>query len=56
LKALISIKTGDVFDGKAANGDLEKLRDSQRFTSVEMKKHSGERGGVVVPFVVTERP
>ena len=56
VRATIHSKAGDVCDEDALHRDFKALWDTGRFNEIQVKKEPGERGGVIVRFVVTERP
>jgi hypothetical protein len=56
LRAAILTKVGDVYDEEALRGDFTALWKTNHFTDVQMKSEPGARGGVILRFVVTERP
>jgi hypothetical protein len=56
LKATIISKVGDVYDEEALRRDFTALWKTNRFSDVQLKTEPGARGGVIVRFVVTERP
>ena len=51
----MTIKPGDTYDDKAVQRDVDKLWNTGRFTDVSVKRDTGDHGGVVVRFTVTER-
>jgi len=55
VRAIIHAHTGDVYDEEAIRRDFKALWDTGRFNDVQVKKEAGERGGVILRFVVTER-
>ncbi len=56
LKALVRGKAGGVFSDAAAKRDFTALWNTGRFDDIRLKTEKGERGGLVVSFVLTERP
>jgi outer membrane protein assembly factor BamA len=55
VRATIHTKAGDDYDEEALRRDFKALWDTGRFNEIQVKKEAGERGGVIVRFVVTER-
>lgn len=55
LKALVTTKPGDTYDPEALQRDFDKLWNTGRFSDIIVKKETGDHGGVVVRFTVTER-
>jgi outer membrane protein insertion porin family len=56
LKALVTTKPGDTYDAKAVQRDFNRLWNTGRFSDVSVKKDTGDHGGIVVRFTVTELP
>ncbi len=56
LKAIIVSRAGDVYDEAKVRSDFTALWNTGRFDDIQVGRETGERGGVVVRFVVTERP
>jgi len=56
LRSTILSKAGDVYDEEALRRDFMALWKSNRFSDVQMKTDPGPRGGIIVRFVVIERP
>jgi outer membrane protein insertion porin family len=56
VKAAILSKVGDIYDEAALRRDATALWKTERFDDVQVKTETGPRGGIVVRFVVTERP
>jgi outer membrane protein insertion porin family len=56
LRAMIFSKVGDVYNEDTLRRDFQLLWNSNRFDDIQLETERGERGGVVVTFVVTERP
>ena len=56
MKATVLSKIGDVYDEQAMRRNFMALWNTGRFDDVQVKTEKGERGGIVVRFVVTERP
>ncbi|MGA3237173.1 MAG: POTRA domain-containing protein [Bryobacteraceae bacterium] len=56
LKATVLSKPGDVYDEEALRRDFSALWKTNRFSDVQLKTEPGARGGVIVRFVLTERP
>jgi outer membrane protein insertion porin family len=49
-------KAGDVYDEATVRRDFTTLWNTGRFDDIQLKTETGERGGVIVRFVVTEWP
>jgi outer membrane protein insertion porin family len=56
LRAMIFSKTGDVYNEETLRRDFMALWNTNRFDDIRLETEKGDRGGVVVTFVVTERP
>ena len=56
LKALVLSKVGDVYDEERLRTDFAALWKTGRFEDVQVKTEPGAHGGVIVRFVVIERP
>jgi outer membrane protein insertion porin family len=56
LRAMIFSKVGDVYNEDTLRRDFMALWNTNRFDDIRLETEKGERGGVVVTFVVTERP
>jgi outer membrane protein insertion porin family len=56
LRALIFSKNGDVYNEDTLRRDFMALWNTNRFDDIRLETEKGERGGVVIRFVVTERP
>jgi outer membrane protein insertion porin family len=56
LRAMIFSKVGDVYNEDTLRRDFMALWNTNRFDDIKLETEKGERGGVVVRFVVTERP
>ncbi len=56
LRALIRSRAGDVYNEEALRRDFMILWNTNRFDDIKLQTEKGERGGIVVTFVVTERP
>jgi outer membrane protein insertion porin family len=54
LSTMLLSKVGDVYDEATVRRDFTTLWNTGRFDDVQVSKETGERGGVVVRFVVTE--
>ena len=55
VRATVHTKAGDVYNEEALRKDFKALWDTGRFNDIQVKKETGERGGLIVRFVVTER-
>ena len=56
LRALIFSKNGDVYNEDTLRRDFMALWNTNRFDDIRLETEKGERGGVIIRFVVTERP
>ena len=56
LRAMIFSKVGDVYNEDALRRDFMALWNTNRFDDIRLETEKGDRGGIVVRFVVTERP
>ena len=56
LRAMIFSKVGDVYNEDTLRRDYMALWNTNRFDDITLETEKGERGGVIVRFVVTERP
>jgi outer membrane protein insertion porin family len=56
LRAMIFSKVGDVYNEDTLKRDFMALWNTNRFDDIKLQTEKGERGGLVVVFVVTERP
>ena len=56
LRAMIFSKVGDVYNDDSIRRDFQLLWNSNRFDDITVQTERGERGGIVVTFVVVERP
>ncbi len=56
LRALIFSKVGDVYNEDTLRRDFMALWNTNRFDDIRLETEKGDRGGVVVDFIVTERP
>ena len=56
LRAMIFSKVGDVYNEETLKRDFMALWNTNRFDDITLETEKGERGGIVVTFVVTERP
>lgn len=55
LRALIHSKVGDVYDEETVHRDVGTLWNTNRFDDVEVKKETGNRGGILLRFELEER-
>jgi outer membrane protein insertion porin family len=55
LKALISIKVGDIYNDDTLRRDFMRLWNTGRFDDIRLESEPDPTGGVIVRFVVTER-
>ncbi len=56
LRAMIFSKNGDVYNEDTLRRDFMALWNTNRFDDIKLETEKGDRGGVIVRFVVTERP
>ncbi len=56
LRAMIFSKVGDTYNEDTLRRDFMALWNTNRFDDIRLETEKGDRGGVVVTFVVTERP
>ncbi|MDP9053524.1 MAG: outer membrane protein assembly factor BamA [Acidobacteriota bacterium] len=56
LRAMIFSKSGDVYNADTLRRDFMALWNTNRFDDIKLETEKGDRGGVIVRFVVTERP
>ncbi|HEX4276394.1 MAG TPA: outer membrane protein assembly factor BamA [Bryobacteraceae bacterium] len=56
LRSMIFSKVGDVYNEETLRRDFMALWNTNRFDDIKLETEKGERGGIVVRFVVTERP
>lgn len=56
LRAMIFSKVGDVYNEDTLRRDFMALWNTNRFDDIRLETEKGDKGGVVVRFVVTERP
>lgn len=55
LRSIIYSKVGDVYNEATLERDFQALYNSNRFDDITLESERGERGGVVITFVVVER-
>jgi outer membrane protein insertion porin family len=55
LRTILLSKVGELFDEATLRRDFTTLWNTGRFDDIQIGKETGERGGVIVRFVVTER-
>ncbi len=56
LRALIFSKVGDFYNEDTLRRDFVALWNTSRFDDIKLEREPGDRGGIVITFVVTERP
>lgn len=56
LRAAIFSKVGDAYNEDVVRRDVVILRNTNRFDDIRVSTEEGKNGGVVLHFVVTERP
>jgi outer membrane protein insertion porin family len=56
LRAIIFSRVGDVYNEDKLRQDFIALWNTNRFDDITLQTEKGERGGVVITFVVVERP
>ncbi len=55
LRAIIYSKVGDVYNEATLERDFQALYNTNRFDDITLESERGERGGIVITFVVVER-
>ncbi len=55
LRALVTMKKGDVYDEQQVHRDFIALWNTGRFDDIRVEKETAPDGGVIVRFLVTER-
>ena len=55
LRAMIFSKVGDVYNEDTMRRDFMALWNTNRFDDIRLETERGERGAVVIRFVLTER-
>jgi len=56
LRETIFSKVGDAYNEDAVRRDVMALRRTNRFDDVRVSTEEGKKGGVILHFVVTDRP
>jgi outer membrane protein assembly factor BamA len=56
LRAAIFSKVGETYSEDVVRRDVIMLRNTNRFEDVRVSTEEGKKGGVILHFVVTERP
>ncbi len=56
LRALIFSRVGDVYNDDTLRRDFMALWNTNRLDDIRIETEKGERGGIVVTFVIVERP
>jgi len=56
LRAMIFSKVGDVYNEETLRRDFMALWNTNRFDDIRLENERGDRGGLIIRFVVTERP
>ena len=56
LRALIYTRTGDPYNEEALHRDFLALWNTNRFDDIRLETETGEHGGAIIRFVLTERP
>ena len=56
MRAIIFTKTGDVYADDTLRRDFMALWNTNRFDDIRLESETGERGGVILRFVLVERP
>lgn len=56
LRAMIFSKSGDPYNEETLRRDFMALWNTNRFDDIRLETERGDKGGVIVRFVVTERP
>lgn len=55
LRARIRSKVGNVYDEQTVHRDVGSLWNTHRFDDIEVKKETGNRGGILLRFELRER-
>jgi hypothetical protein len=55
-KAASTIRVGEMYDKEAVAKDLEALWKSGQFSDIQVKTEPGTRGGIILRYIVTEKP
>ena len=56
LRKAIFSKVGDAYNEDVVRRDVVILRNTDRFDDVRVSTEEGKKGGVILHFVLTERP
>ena len=56
MRAMIFTKVGDVYSEDTLRRDFMALWNTNRFDDIRLESEKGERGGMILRFVVVERP
>ena len=56
LRAMILTRTGDVYSDDSLRRDFMMLWNTNRFDDIRLESEKGDRGGIILTYVVTERP
>ena len=56
VRAVIHTKAGDPYNADVLEQDFKAVWNLKLFDDVQSKLENGPRGGVLVTFIVTERP
>jgi outer membrane protein insertion porin family len=56
LRALIFTKSGDVYNEESLRRDFMALWNTNRFDDITLQSEKGDRGGIILTYVVVERP
>jgi len=56
LRALIFTKAGDLYNEESLRRDFMALWNTNRFDDITLQSEKGDRGGIILTYVVVERP
>ena len=56
LRAMIFTKSGDVYNEETLRRDFMALWNTNRFDDIRLESEKGDRGGIILTYVVVERP
>ncbi|MCU1326794.1 MAG: surface antigen [Bryobacterales bacterium] len=56
LRAMIITRTGDTYNDDSLRRDFMALWNTNRFDDIKLESEKGDRGGIILTYIVTERP
>lgn len=56
LRAMILTRQGDIYSDDSLRRDFMMLWNTNRFDDIRLESEKGDRGGIILTYVVTERP